>query len=45
MPTLRQRFLGLAGADQVTLLEEEKVVAYYGAGQLYATPQRAEPLV
>jgi photosynthetic reaction center H subunit len=36
---------GLAGADQVTLLEEEKVVAYYGAGQLYATPQRAEPLV
>ncbi|MEY8878391.1 MAG: photosynthetic reaction center subunit H [Leptothrix sp. (in: b-proteobacteria)] len=28
----------------ITLLEEEKVVAYYGAGTLYADPERAEPL-
>ena len=32
-------------ADQVTLLEEEKIMAYYGAGTLYATPQRQEPLL
>jgi len=31
--------------DAVTLLEEEKVMAYYGAGTLYATRQRAEPLI
>ncbi|RZU02870.1 photosynthetic reaction center subunit H [Rivibacter subsaxonicus] len=31
--------------DQVTRLEEEKIVAYYGAGTLYATPQRKEPLL
>jgi photosynthetic reaction center H subunit len=31
--------------DKVTMLEEEKVVAYYGGGTLYATPQRAEPLL
>ena len=31
--------------DKVTLLEEEKITAYYGAGTLYATPERAEPLV
>lgn len=30
---------------QVTLLEEEKIMAYYGAGTLYAEPSRAEPLV
>ena len=35
----------LANADQITLLEEDKVCAYYGAGTLYATPQRAEPLL
>jgi photosynthetic reaction center H subunit len=35
----------LANPDQVTLLEEDRVVAYYGAGKLYATPQRAEPLL
>ena len=32
-------------ADKVTLLEEEKITAYYGAGMLYATPQRVEPLL
>ena len=30
---------------QVTLLEEEKIMAYWGAGSLYATPQRQEPIV
>ena len=30
---------------QITLLEEEKIMAYYGAGSLYATPQRQEPLI
>lgn len=35
----------LANADQITMLEEEKVCAYYGAGTLYATPQRAEALL
>ncbi|MEY3461886.1 MAG: hypothetical protein RLZZ03_1539, partial [Pseudomonadota bacterium] len=29
---------------QVTLLEEEKIMAYYGAGTLYATPDIQEPL-
>lgn len=37
-PTLRSD-------SQVTMLEEEKIVAYYGAGTLYADPERAEPLV
>lgn len=32
-------------ADQVTLLEEEKIAAFYGAGLLYAHPGRAEPLL
>jgi photosynthetic reaction center H subunit len=27
---------GTRSADQVTLLEEEKIMAYYGAGTLYA---------
>lgn len=38
VPTLRS-------PDQITLLEEEKVTAYYGGGLLYATPSRQEPLV
>jgi photosynthetic reaction center H subunit len=29
----------------VTLLEEEKIMGYYGAGTLYAEPSRAEPLL
>ncbi|WP_295523591.1 photosynthetic reaction center subunit H [uncultured Pseudacidovorax sp.] len=36
---------GLRDAGQVTLLEEEKVMAYYGAGTLYATAARQEPLL
>jgi photosynthetic reaction center H subunit len=31
--------------DKVTMLEEEKIIAYYGGGTLYATRQRAEPLL
>ena len=32
-------------ADQVTRLEEEKIVAYYGGGTLYAEPSRMEPVL
>ena len=31
--------------DAVTLLEEDKIMAYYGGGTLYATPDRQEPLL
>lgn len=34
-----------ASPGQLTLLEEEKIVGYFGGGYLYATPARAEPLV
>ena len=34
----------LRNPDQITLLEEEKITAYYGAGTLYAMPERQEPL-
>ncbi len=30
--------------DQVSLLEEEKLFGYFGAGKLYAEPSREEPL-
>lgn len=36
---------GLKADDRITLLEEEKVMAYYGAGTLYADPSRQEPLL
>ena len=32
-------------ADQITLLEEDKIQAYFGAGYLWATPARSEPLL
>lgn len=32
-------------ADTVTLLEEDKITAYYAGGMLYATPRRAESLL
>lgn len=32
-------------ADQVTLLEEDRISAYYGGGTLYADPMRSEPIV
>ena len=31
--------------DKVTLLEEEKIMAFFGAGTLYATAGRTEPLL
>ncbi len=31
--------------DQVTLLEEEKIMAYFGGGTLYAMPSRREPML
>jgi photosynthetic reaction center H subunit len=34
---------GLKRPDQITFLEEEMIMAYYGAGTLYADPNRAEP--
>ncbi len=36
---------GLKSPDRVTSLEEDKIMAYYGGGTLYATPQRQEPLL
>jgi photosynthetic reaction center H subunit len=35
----------LASRDRITLLEEDKVCAYYGGGHLYALPSRSEPLL
>jgi photosynthetic reaction center H subunit len=34
----------IESAEKITLLEEEKVMAYYGAGTLFADAQRREPL-
>ncbi|KQP18238.1 photosynthetic reaction center subunit H [Pseudorhodoferax sp. Leaf267] len=45
---LGQHFADVPGtkqAEQVTMLEEEKIMAYYGAGTLYATAARQEPLL
>jgi photosynthetic reaction center H subunit len=36
---------GTRDAERVTLLEEERIVAFYGGGTLYATPRRQEPLL
>ncbi|MEO7996783.1 MAG: photosynthetic reaction center subunit H [Gemmatimonadaceae bacterium] len=33
----------IATADRVTLLEEDKIMAYYSSGYLYALPDRQEP--
>lgn len=33
----------LKNPEQVTMLEEEKVMAFYAGGKLYATPDRVEP--
>jgi photosynthetic reaction center H subunit len=40
-----KRVPALKKPDQITLLEEEKVQAYYAGGKLYATPDRQEPLL
>lgn len=45
---LASQFAGIpdhADPDSVTLLEEERIAAYFGAGTLYATPARAEALL
>ncbi len=34
----------ISSSEKITLLEEEKVMAYYGAGTLFADAQRREPL-
>ncbi|MEM9330372.1 MAG: photosynthetic reaction center subunit H [Pseudomonadota bacterium] len=34
-----------ASKKQITMLEEEKIQAYFGGGCLYATPERQEPLL
>jgi photosynthetic reaction center H subunit len=31
--------------DRVTLLEEDRICAYYGGGHLYAVPSRTEPML
>jgi photosynthetic reaction center H subunit len=36
---------GTRQPDQVTFLEEDKIVGYFGGGKLYATPDRQEPLL
>jgi photosynthetic reaction center H subunit len=36
---------GLRNPEQVTLLEEEKIMGYFGGGTLYADPSRQEPLL
>ncbi len=35
----------IANPDQITRLEEEKIYGYFGAGTLYATRRRAEPML
>ena len=35
----------LSKPDQITLYEEDKVCAYYAGGKLYATAERAGPLL
>lgn len=45
---LAAQFAGVPGTkspDQVTFLEEDRIMGYYGGGYLYATPARAEPLL
>jgi len=36
---------GTKSPESVTLMEEERIMAYYGAGTLYASAERAEPLI
>lgn len=36
---------GTKSPDQVTLLEEDVIMGYYGGGTLYAMPDRKEPLL
>ncbi|MGN7125870.1 photosynthetic reaction center subunit H [Methylorubrum thiocyanatum] len=36
---------GIKDPDSVTLLEEERIMSYFGAGTLYASPARQEPIL
>lgn len=36
---------GIKRDDQITMLEEERVMAYYAGGHLYATPERSQPIL
>jgi photosynthetic reaction center H subunit len=36
---------GIANPDQVSLLEEDRIMGYYAGGHLYATPSRFGPIV
>jgi photosynthetic reaction center H subunit len=36
---------GTKNTESITLMEEERIMAYYGAGTLYASPERSEPLL
>ncbi len=36
---------GIKSPEQVTLLEEDMIVGYFGGGHLHATPERSEPVV
>ena len=36
---------GVVDPEQVTRLEEEKIFGYFGAGTLYASPNRTEPIL
>ncbi|KQT18742.1 H subunit of photosynthetic reaction center complex [Methylobacterium sp. Leaf399] len=45
---LASQFVDIPGtkdADSVTLYEEERIMAFFGAGTLYATPQRQEAIL
>lgn len=45
---LAHQFTGVPGTahpDVVTLLEEDKIMAYFASGYLYATPERIGPLL
>jgi photosynthetic reaction center H subunit len=35
----------IAGGGQVTKLEEDRILAYFGSGHLYAVPSRLGPVV
>lgn len=35
----------LASPDEITAREEDKITGYFGGGTVYATPQRAEPII
>jgi len=36
---------GIKSDSSITLLEEEKIMAYYGGGTLYADAKRLEPQI